>query len=269
MLPLPDGQQVYVVDQGTGAPLVFIHGLPGIATDFAPLTNRLRTHFRCIAYDRAGYGLSAPLEKGRPIGIDPNVDDLEDIMDCMRIGKATLVGWSYGGHIALAAAQRMPDRVSRVVLLGSAGPAFRFPPSLIDYLIFRTPVGKFILRILLLMGPNAFRTQFNDAYGGAAPQETLYAFWNALRQPGALAQWIQEGAHWNPKDPPLTNMHQPCLIIHGDQDTRVPIDVARDLASRLEGATLVELVGAGHWPFATHTDLVEKHVRLFFDATES
>ena len=266
---LPDGQTLYVRDEGNGPAVVFIHGLPGIAKDFSPLISKLCDRFRCISYDRAGYGASAPADKKRPVGIRKNVEDLTRLLDTLDVQRVVLVGWSYGGHIALAAAGYMPTRVTRVVLLGSAGPRFRFPPTWTDVLLYHTPIGKLILRILVRLGPTAFRGPLNAAYGSPAPHTVVEDFWKAISRPGALSHWFREASCWNPRDPSIEDVQQPCLILHGDADTRVPLSVARDLAGTLEHSTLVEIPGAGHWPFATHTHLVEDHMRQFLNVTET
>ncbi len=260
---LPDGQHLHVRDDGCGPPLIFIHGLPGLASDFGPLTKALSDTVRCISYDRAGYGQSTPAVRHRPIGIDANVADLAALMDGLQIQRAALVGWSYGGAVALTAAAQLPDRVDQVILLGSAGPALRFPVSFADYLLFRTPFGKLIIRILRALGPSAFRGPLNEAYGTRAPDHVVQAFWTSLGRPGAVSQWLREGVCWDPLEIPLAEVHQPCLILHGDSDTRVPYSVAQHLAAGLLQAKLIEIPGAGHWPFATHTGLVRDHIIRF------
>jgi pimeloyl-ACP methyl ester carboxylesterase len=98
--------------------LVFLHGQPGSGTDWQQVTRLLPAHWHTVAADRPGYG-SNP----RPAaGFAANACDVFTQMDSRGIQRAVLVGHSYGGGVALAAASLAPHRVEAVVLLASVGP---------------------------------------------------------------------------------------------------------------------------------------------------
>jgi pimeloyl-ACP methyl ester carboxylesterase len=122
-IPLGDGLAVNAVDLGSGPAVVLVHGLPGSAYDWAPLSEALAARGRrVIAYDRIGYGHS----DGRADGdftLDANARDLVGLLESEDLRGATVVGWSYGGPVTLLAAGLAPERVARVVLVGSGGPS--------------------------------------------------------------------------------------------------------------------------------------------------
>jgi pimeloyl-ACP methyl ester carboxylesterase len=98
--------------------LVFLHGQPGSGADWQQLTRLLPAHWDKVAADRPGYG-SNPRPAG---GFAANARGVFTQMDSRGIQRAVLVGHSYGGGVALAAASLAPHRVEAVVLLASVGP---------------------------------------------------------------------------------------------------------------------------------------------------
>src|SRR6185437_5215428 len=98
--------------------LVLLHGQPGSPADWQPVTARLPAQLHAIAADRPGYG-SSPLPAG---GFAANARAVLDDLDARGITRAVLVGHSYGGGVALAAAALAPRRVEAVILLASVGP---------------------------------------------------------------------------------------------------------------------------------------------------
>lgn len=98
---------------GTGTPLVLIHGFGGSLHDWAPMMGALPADIRLIAYDQRGFGDSVG-EAGIPFS---HADDLLSVLDTLGIAQADLCGMSLGGATALNFALNHPDRVRRLVLV--------------------------------------------------------------------------------------------------------------------------------------------------------
>jgi pimeloyl-ACP methyl ester carboxylesterase len=98
--------------------LVLLHGQPGSPADWQLVTARLPAQLHAIAADRPGYGSSRFPAGGFAANARAVLDDLES----RGITRAVLVGHSYGGGVALAAAAMAPRRVEAVILLASVGP---------------------------------------------------------------------------------------------------------------------------------------------------
>src|ERR1700758_4037099 len=98
--------------------LVLLHGQPGSPADWQQVIARLPAQLHAVAADRPGYG-SSRLPAG---GFAANARAVLDDLDARGIERAVLVGHSYGGGVALAAAALAPHRVEAVVLLASVGP---------------------------------------------------------------------------------------------------------------------------------------------------
>ncbi len=260
---LGDGQKISLLDTGSGPTVVFVHGLPGQASDFEPTIEALAPGARCLAYDRTGYGSSLPIQPERHATIAANVATLRDLLDHLDIATATLVGWSFGGHIAMAAAAAMPDRVERLVLVGSAGPTFPWPNGFADRLLFHSRLGPALFRLLQRFGSRVISSILDDAYGARAPRLLHDQFSELLSPPKTVERWIEEGRLWNPADCPAGEVHQPTLVVHGMADTRVPVKVARDNASLIADARSELLPEVGHWPCHSHASTMARLISDF------
>lgn len=104
-------------EAGSGTPLILLHGNGEDGTYFAPHIAALARHFRVIALDTRGHGKSP--RGSVPFTIAQFARDLRDFMDAQGIGKASLLGFSDGGNIALTFALAYPDRVDRLILNGA------------------------------------------------------------------------------------------------------------------------------------------------------
>src|SRR5262245_29398617 len=87
---------------------------------WAPLAGRLAPAHRVVRYDLRGYGESTP-----PVSSFAHHDDLVGLLDALELDRATLVGCSFGGAVAIDTALAHPDRVEALVLLGSALSGYR------------------------------------------------------------------------------------------------------------------------------------------------
>ena len=121
-----------VHDQGSGQPVLLIHGSgPGVTAwaNWRLVLPDLARERRVIAPDMLGFGYTER-PAGVRYGLDAWVAHALGVLDALKIGQADLVGNSFGGGIALALAIRHPERVRRLVLMGSVGVPFAITPGL-------------------------------------------------------------------------------------------------------------------------------------------
>src|SRR6516162_4379768 len=121
-----NGIKTNYLEAGQGPPVVFIHGSgPGVTAyaNWRLVMPKLAPHFRILAPDMVGFGYTE-----RPDGVKFNVqtwaDQVIGFMDALDIRTASLVGNSFGGGIALRLVTQHPDRVDKLVLMGSMGVSF-------------------------------------------------------------------------------------------------------------------------------------------------
>lgn len=150
-----NGLQYHYLDEGTGEPVVMVHGNPTWSFYYRNLVQKLRDRYRVIAPDHIGCGHSdKPDDTVYNYTLKQRVDDLESLLEFLEIReRITLVLHDWGGMIGMAYASRNPDRIARLVIMNSAAfpmpPTKRFPPAL--WLVRNTPLGP-----LLVRGLNAF-----------------------------------------------------------------------------------------------------------------
>src|SRR6516225_1212976 len=103
-------------EAGAGEPIVFLHCSAGSSGAWVPVMTELGRDYRVLAPDLLGYGRSAPWPRDVPLASDGELGVLEALLDV--IGRPVhVVGHSYGGTVALSAAQRFPLRVASLTLI--------------------------------------------------------------------------------------------------------------------------------------------------------
>jgi pimeloyl-ACP methyl ester carboxylesterase len=150
-----DGVRLHYLDEGSGDPVVMVHGNPTWSFYYRNLISGLRGSYRTIVPDHVGCGLSDKPDASRyPYSLDRRARDLESLLDHLGLFEnITLVVHDWGGMIGMLFASRHPERIKRLVVLNTGAfhlpKAKRFPPSLA--LVRNTPLGP-----LLVRGLNAF-----------------------------------------------------------------------------------------------------------------
>jgi haloalkane dehalogenase len=148
-LPLADGVRMHYVDEGSGEPLLMVHGNPTWSFYWRRLILAFRGRARCVAPDHVGCGLSDKPDV-YPYTLARRRDDLVRLIDELDLRGITLLVHDWGGAIGLGAALAAPERFSRLVLFNTGA----FPPPFFPLRIrvCRTPV----LGRVALQGFNAF-----------------------------------------------------------------------------------------------------------------
>jgi len=147
--------KLHYLDEGSGDPVVMVHGNPSWSFYYRNLVLRLRDRYRLVVPDHIGCGYSdKPGDEDYAYTLKQRVDDLENLLEHLGIREnITLVVHDWGGMIGMAFASRYPERIARLVVMNTAAftmPKTKsFPPAL--WLIRNTWLGA-----LLVRGCNAF-----------------------------------------------------------------------------------------------------------------
>jgi pimeloyl-ACP methyl ester carboxylesterase len=111
------GARLHVVERSEGPPILLVHGLAGQLGDFTyGVVDLLAAQFRMVAVDRPGSGYSAR-SPDASASLYAQADALAALIDALKLGRPLVVGHSFGGAVALALAQRHPERVAGLALV--------------------------------------------------------------------------------------------------------------------------------------------------------
>jgi pimeloyl-ACP methyl ester carboxylesterase len=250
------GRRVHVIEAGEGPPVLFLHGSSTSSLSVLPLLEHLEG-VRLIAVDRPGFGLSEPVHVPRERFRDAAVEFLDEIVDALGLETSALAGGSMGGTWALWYALARPERVRRLVLLGSAPllPGTSLPgvlrvagAPLVGDLLPRVvkPNAKMVVRLMSSMGekdtivrhPDLIESIVaagNDPIASAADLAEL----RAISSPFGFRRSLRV-------DPcELRRLTVPTLLVWGDHDPVGGVDVAQATAKLIPDAQL-EVLPAGH-----------------------
>jgi pimeloyl-ACP methyl ester carboxylesterase len=110
-----NGTQIYYEVRGEGPPLVMLHGGVTPSEMFGAPLDAMAKHFKVIAIHARGHGLSK--DTAAPWSLEQDADDVAAVLRRLNIAKASVMGYSFGGGIALQFAFRHPDMLDRLVLI--------------------------------------------------------------------------------------------------------------------------------------------------------
>ncbi|CAL4860873.1 alpha/beta hydrolase [Microbacterium sp. MM2322] len=263
---------IFYTDQGSGQPVVLIHGFPLNGESWGKQQAALLdAGYRVIAYDRRGFGASTKTASGSDY--DTFAADLHALVEELELTDAVLVGFSMGtGEIARYLSRYGADRIAKVAFLGSLEPWLlktdENPDGAGDQAFFDgTAAAVAEDRYAFLTG--FFQNFYNldDNLGTRISQEAVDASVAVANQAGNAA--IAAAPLTWPTDfrADIPAVTVPALIVHGTADNVLPIDAtARRFRELLPEATYVEIEGAPHGLLWTHGAEVNEALRGFLQA---
>ena len=124
-----NGLNLYYETQGSGRPLILLHGGLGSGEMFGPILPALAANRQVIAVDLQGHGRTADID--RPLDIRLMADDIAALIDHLGLDKPDLVGYSLGGGVAFFTAVKYPDKVGKLVMAAAHIRRDAIPPEML------------------------------------------------------------------------------------------------------------------------------------------
>jgi 3-oxoadipate enol-lactonase len=217
--------------------VVLVHGFPFGQASWDGQVAALEKEHRVLTYDLRGLGGSALGPAPQPL--ETYVDDLFALMDYLKLADAALVGLSMGGYIALRAAQREPGRFRALVLCDTKAEADNDEGRLKRAAGIQTVWKKGVRAFSLGMLPSLVAKPDSPVGQG------LLKIMAANKQAG-VANALAAMAGRSDTTGALAGLKLPVLVLHGELDKLMPLQVGEALAAKIPGAKLVPLPGAGH-----------------------
>jgi pimeloyl-ACP methyl ester carboxylesterase len=111
-----NGVRLQYLEQGSGEPIVFVHGAPSDLRIWEPVRKEIAKRYRFIAYTQRYFGTEPWPDEGKNFSVTTLAADLAKFITLLNAGPVHLVGWSYGGLVAVTAAVSDPSLVRSLIL---------------------------------------------------------------------------------------------------------------------------------------------------------
>jgi pimeloyl-ACP methyl ester carboxylesterase len=265
-----DGNRIAYRLAGKGPVLLLVHGMAGSSVTWKRVMPALAERFTVLAPDLLGQGESDKPRGDYSLGAHANT--LRDLMDTLGYERATVVGQSLGGGVALQFAYQFPERCERLALVNSGGlghevtfylrmltlPGFEsvFP-------LFCTPrlrdAGSRVARWLERAGVRSTpaRAEIWRSYASLADTESRRAFFRTLRE---VVDFRGQAVS------ALGRLHRaakiPTLILWGARDPFIPVRHAFEAHEAIPGSRLEIFDDVGHYP---HCEAPERFVSVLLE----
>ena len=253
-----NGLTLAYTDEGTGTPVVFVHGFPLNRSMWAPQVQALSRQHRVITVDLRGHGESdAPLWR---YTMEQFADDLTGVLDHLSIQQAVMAGLSMGGYILFALYRKYANRVNALILSDTRaqpdtdeGRAGRFNMAQSAYTQGSGAIADVMLSKLLCPASLHTRPELVQQVRGMITAMTL----------GGIAGDLMGMADRPDSVPLLRTITCPTLIIVGELDLATPPSDARVMSEQIPGAQLKIIPGAAHLPNLEQPEAFNDAVRSF------
>ncbi|MDF3292672.1 alpha/beta fold hydrolase [Streptomyces silvisoli] len=268
-----DGCWLWTASEGTGAPIIFVHGGPGLWDMFGELAGTLSSAFTTHRWDQRGCGRSP---WPGPYSLDRTLADLDELRQHLGHERVTLIGHSWGANLALRYALAHPERVARLVYLSGTGLG---RPQSTNWRLMRETMAPYLDRIdsVLRSAQSSERDRqlllwrlsfgFADREAGQVLAARLTDPCFALNRDyaGALAS---QTAEFTEEQGVLacSALRVPTLVLHGTHDGQPPA-VTDSLVAALPLVRRVLIDNAGHYPWLEQPSATEKALWSFLTET--
>jgi 3-oxoadipate enol-lactonase len=232
-----NGIQLAYDRRGDGPPLVLLHGFPLDHHLWGQVMPLLVDTFDVILPDLRGFGESTTVDS--PYTMDDYASDIASLLDQLEVQKAAIVGHSMGGYVALAFARLYPERVRGLGLVSSQVLADAPDRKEGRYKSAKDVSENGIGSVVEMMTPKFTSDEKLQAFSRESMEH---------QQPAAYIGALKAMAERMDSTPLLSSFNFPVVIVHGEADSLIPIDRAREVKSALPQAHLVEISDAGHIP---------------------
>ncbi|MFC1594797.1 alpha/beta fold hydrolase [Candidatus Omnitrophota bacterium] len=248
--------------EGTGEPLVFIHGWAGDSSFWKNQVDFFKQDFSVVVFDLPGHGRS----EWKDVDLKGIAQDIQSILSELHITQATIIGSSFGGLIALQLFDSFPNLVKRLILVGtnakfakSKGYNFGLSRQQIKY--FDGLLGTAFPGILDVF----FRSLFSEE---ERTSDGFARVWDAIKgrehmpQKNALKQLLTVLEKEDLRDS-LGKIAVPSLLINGEKDYIASPGAGHYLQERIKESRIEIVDKCGHIPFLTQPDSFNRLVKEF------
>lgn len=270
------GHRRAYVRAGQGPAVLLMHGLGCDHTTWEPVIDSLAKRYTVIAPDLLGHGLSDKPRADYSVGGYAN--GMRDLLTVLGVDKATVVGHSFGGGVAMQFGYQFPERTERLVLVASGGLGPEVTPAIraITTPGFHQLMGILTLPVIRQLGKAGLQALARTDLKSLRDLDEVAEIYDSFRDPAARAairHVVRAVVDWNGQivtmaDRAYLTEAMPMAVIWGRDDRVIPVQHASNAAALAPSARVEVIPKAGHFPHKDHPQRFTKIVHEFIRSTE-
>lgn len=270
------GHRRAYVRAGQGPAVLLLHGLGCDHTTWEPVIDSLAKRYTVIAPDLLGHGLSDKPRADYSVGGYAN--GMRDLLAVLGVDKATVVGHSFGGGVAMQFGYQFPERTERLVLVASGGLGPEVTPAIraITTPGFHQLMGVLTLPVIRQLGKAGLQALARTDLKALRDLDEVAEIYDSFRDPAARAairHVVRAVVDWNGQivtmaDRAYLTEAMPMAVIWGRDDRVIPVQHASNAAALAPSARVEVIPKAGHFPHKDHPQRFTKIVHEFIRSTE-
>ena len=255
-----DGTPLRWLEQGTGTPVVLVHGIPTSPALWRHVAPRL-TGMRVLAFEMTGYGESIPAGRGRDLSVSAQADRLLGWLDHLGVERAVLVGHDLGGGVVHIAAVRRPSVCAGLLLTNGIG-YDSWPIPAVKALRAASPVVSRLPALALRPGLAVLLARGHDDFGRA--REALGVHYRPYADHGGGAAMARQVDALDVRDTlavqdRLPSLQVPARVVWGVADAFQKVEYGERFARDL-GTTVRRIEGGKHFTPEDHPDVLAEEI---------
>jgi pimeloyl-ACP methyl ester carboxylesterase len=270
------GHRVIYRVAGNGPPVVLIHGMVNSSRHWEEVALRLADRYTVIAPDLIGHGDSAAVRGDYSLGA--HAASIRDMLAVIGIDRATIVGHSLGGGVAMQFFYQFPQRTERLVLVSSGGLGHEVSPLLRSAALpgMNGLIGLIAHRNILDALWELGKRLRARGHGKGVYIQAIVRALRPLEQPGARAAFLHtlrsvidvHGQRVSARDRLYLLSSMPTLIVWGERDNTIPLEHGRATHEAVPHSRFETLPRAAHFPHLEDPEGLARVLREFIESTK-
>lgn len=246
-----DGLVIHYSDEGSGPPLLLLHGVASSLQTWDGWAKELKGKYRIIRLDLPGFGLTGFDHGGSDYDLNYMLEKVNRFTEEMGLSKFFIAGNSLGGYIAWNFAERYPHKIYKMALVDAAG----YPQDMPFWVgLGGLPVISTITEYM--MPKPLVNWTINSAYGDKSKitDAVRQRYFDMTQRAGNRKSYIEvfRATRQQSKNPAqgenVKNVIVPTLLMWGEKDTWIPLDIMRKFQRDLPYSDFIVYEGVGHLP---------------------
>lgn len=247
------GHRIFVRTQGSGEPVLFLHGFPTSSYDYARIAPLLDGQFKLIFFDFLGYGFSDK-PRQHPYSLFEQAEVTQAVAQHFGLSKTLLVTHDIGDSVTLEVMRRGQPEITKLVMLNGSVLLDDYRPLITQKLLLHPMIGPMVTRLRLIRKP-AFARQFGKLFAAPLTPTEIDEFWSLIQYNDGmgiyhlLIQYLNERkVHEHTWLDALKAHTAPLTVIWGQRDPVAVPSIANAILERRPDTHYIPMHEIGHFP---------------------